>query len=108
GPELTGNLLICRARDDHGDHLVLARSQQFGALFQFRYFFFLFAPRTILLQRDANGIEQILVAEWLSQEFNRPSLHSANAHRNVPVAGDKDYRDANVSFRKLLLKIKAA
>jgi len=39
-----------------------------------------FRPRTIVFQCGANGIEQILVAERLSKEFDCTCCHSANAH----------------------------
>jgi hypothetical protein len=51
----------------------------------------------ISLQSDANCIEQILVTEWLSEEFDCPSLHRASTHGNVAMTGDKNYRDTNVS-----------
>jgi hypothetical protein len=72
------------------------------------YFLFLFAPGTISLQRDANGIQQILVTEWLGNEFDCPSLHGANTHWNVAVASDKHYRNMNISSRKLALTIEPA
>jgi hypothetical protein len=77
-------------------------------LLQLRYFLLLFPSVTISLQCDANSIQQVLVAEWLGQEFDCPCLESANTHWNVAVAGDKDYRNANISRCKLALTIESA
>src|SRR5258708_38951361 len=63
--ELTSNLFIEHARDKHGDHLLLARSQRVEALLEARYFLLLFTSGTISLHCDANSIQQILIAEWL-------------------------------------------
>jgi len=71
---------------------MLAKSQRVEALLEARYFLLLFTSGTISLQCDANSIQQILIAEWLGEEFDCPSLHSANTHWNVAVAGEKDYR----------------
>src|SRR6266852_2757997 len=105
--ELTSNLLVEHAGNHHGDHLPLARRQRVEALLQLRYLFLLFAPGTISLQCDANGIQQILVAGWLSKKFDCSSLHRPNSHWNVAVAGDKDYWNTNVSRCKLALKIES-
>src|SRR4029077_19722719 len=105
--QLTGNLFIEHARNDHGDHLLLARSQGVEALLEVRYFFLLFVSSAISLQCDANSIQQILVAVRFGEEFNCTGLHSTNTHGNIAVTGDKDYRDTNVSRCKLALKIES-
>src|SRR5215469_13808736 len=74
---------------------------------QLRYFFLLFAPDTISFKCDANGIEQILVAEWLRKEFDCPGLYSVNTHWDVAVGCDKYDRNLNVSCCKLALKIES-
>src|SRR5580658_1769232 len=107
GSELSRNLLVEHARDKHGDHLLLARSQQVEAPLKVRYFFLLFTSGTILLQCKTNSIEQILIAEWLGEEFDCPSLHGANTHWNIAVAGEKNYGDTNVSRCQLTLNIDA-
>src|SRR5258708_9427160 len=105
--EVTSNLIIEHARDEHGDHLLLASSHRVEALLQARHLPLLFTSGTISVQCDPNSIQQILVAERLGEEFDCPSLHSANTHWDVPVAGQKDYRDTNFSRCKLPLKIEA-
>src|SRR5258708_18022711 len=106
--QLISDLLIEHARDDHGDHLLLARSQRVEALFEVRQLFVLFTSGTILFQCGANGIEQVVVAEWFCEEFNRSRLHRSNTHWNIPVTRNKDDRDTNVSRGELALKIEAA
>src|SRR5208283_4907616 len=78
--ELTGNLFIEHARGEHRDHLLLARSQRVEALLKFRYFFLLFTSGPILLQCDTNSVQEVLIADRLGEEFDRPSLHGANTH----------------------------
>jgi hypothetical protein len=72
-----------------------------------RYLFILFTSGTISLQCDANGIQQILIAEWLGEKFDGSSFHSADTHGNVAMAGDKDYRNTGVSGCELALKIES-
>src|SRR5271163_1598262 len=105
--EFSRNLFIEHARDKHGDHLLLARSQRVEALLKVGYFFLLFTPGTILLQCDTNSVQQILVADRLGEELHRTSLHGANTHWNVAVAGAKTYGVTNVSCRQLTLNIDA-
>ena len=106
-PSSSRNLFIEHARDQHGDHLLLARSQRVEAMLEVRYFFLLFTSGTIPLQCDANSIQQILIAEWLGEEFDCPSLHGANTHWNIAMAGEKNDGNMNVSRCKLTLKVDA-
>jgi hypothetical protein len=46
--EFSRNLFIEHARNKHGDHLLLARSQRVEALLKVPYFFLLFTSGTIL------------------------------------------------------------
>src|ERR1700733_8793441 len=96
GSKLVRDLLVEHARDNHGNHLALARSQRVEAPFEDHYFLFLFTSGAISLQCDTNSIQQILITEWLGEEFNRPSLHGANTHRDVAMAGEKDDRNINL------------
>jgi len=41
-------------------------------------------------QRLLDGIQQILMTEWLGEKFNCPRLHGPHGHGNVPMRGDKD------------------
>src|SRR5271168_2980872 len=95
--KLVRNLFIEHARGYHGDHLLLARRQCVEALLEDGYIFIPFTPGTISLQCDANSIQQILIAEWLSEKFDGSSFHSADTHWNVAVAGEKDDRNTSVS-----------
>src|SRR5579864_2686003 len=103
--ELARNLFIEHARRKHGDDLLLARSQRVEAPLDFRYFFLLFTSGTVSLQCDANSIQQILIAEWLGEEFNRPSFDSANTHWDVTMASEKNDWNMNLSRCKLALEV---
>src|ERR1700730_11900548 len=55
-----------------------------------------------------DGVEQILVAEWLRQELNRARLHCPHGHRDVAVGGDKDNRPRLSRLDQLALQVQAA
>src|SRR5579863_2521322 len=105
--EFSSNLFIEHARDKHRDHLLLAGSQRVEAQLKVRYFFLLFTSGPILLQCDTNSVQEVLIADRLGEEFDRPSLHGANTHWNIAVASEKDYGDTNVSRCQLTLNIDA-
>jgi len=105
GSNLSRNLLVEPARDDHGDDFPLSRCQRFEALPQHCNFRFSLTSGPIPLQRDLNRIQQILIAEWLSEEFNGSRLHGSHRHRDIAVRGDKDDRNRNVSFSQFLLEV---
>src|SRR5438445_12375550 len=64
-------LFVEQTKNDQRHHLSFARRQRFIALTQLCNFCLLYTPRTVPLQRDLNRIQQILIAEWLSEELDR-------------------------------------
>jgi hypothetical protein len=59
------------------------------------------SPLAIAVERRPDGIQEILLAQRLSKEFNRASFHSLHRHRDVTVASDKnDWNiDLNVGLK---------
>jgi hypothetical protein len=55
-----------------------------------------------------NGIQQILIAEWLGEEFNGARFLSAHRHGDIAVARDKNDRNVHVGRSQLALKIEPA
>src|SRR5437588_12143108 len=52
-------------------------------------------------------IQQILVAKWLSQEFDRTGFHGLHRHGNMPMPGDEDDGDPDARVNQLVLKVQA-
>ena len=104
-PRRSAICLLSMPDDDDGNYVPLARSRGVEVALEDHRFLSLFTSGTIFLQCDANSIQKILITEWLRQEFDGPSFHGANTHRNVAVAGEKDYRDINFPRCQPALKI---
>src|ERR1700758_154427 len=96
GSEFTSYLFVEHSRNDHGNNLLLARSQRVEALPKLLHVLVLFAPGTVPIECDANSVQKILVTEWFGKKLDRPGFHRTNAHRNVAVPGEKDYRDTDI------------
>src|ERR1700751_129236 len=107
GSKFSSDLFVEHSRNDHGNHLSLARSQRVKALAKIRHFLVELAPGAVPIKCHANSIQKLLVTKWLGKKFNRSGFHSTNAHGNVAVAGKENYWDTNVSCRKLLLEIES-
>jgi hypothetical protein len=107
GSELSSNLLIEHSRNDQGDYLLLSRCQRVEAPPEISRFFLLFTSRTVPIEGHTNGIQEILVTDWLSKKFDRSGFDSTHAHWNIAVPSEKDYWDANISRRKLALEIES-
>jgi len=58
-------------------------------------------------QRLVDGVQEVLVPEWLGQELHRAGLHGLDTHRDVAVAGDEDDRDPVAGRRQLALQLQA-
>ena len=62
----------------------------------------------VALDADINGVEQVLIAKRLGQEFDRAGLHGAHRHRDVAVPGDEDDREVEPRLRDFALEIEPA
>ena len=63
---------------------------------------------TIASEARLDGIEQILITEWLGKELYGTALHGLDGHRDVGVRGDENDRQLPVRRGKVALKLKAA
>src|SRR5262249_30332530 len=106
--DVSGDLLAQATARDLDHDLALARGQRLEAFLERPEISFLLAARTIAREADLNGVEEILVAEWLGQELDGAALHRLHAHRNIAVPRDEDDRDIPVRRRQLALQIEAA
>src|SRR6201981_2525666 len=108
GSKFSSDLFVEHSRNDHGNHLLLARSQRVKALPKIRHFLVVFAPGAVPIKRHANSIQKLLVTKWLGKKFNRSGFHSTNAHGNVAVAGKEKNWDGKVLRGYLPLEIEPA
>src|ERR1700674_2137747 len=104
GSNLSRNLFVEHAGDDHGDDFALSWRERFEALPQRCNFPFSVASRAIPFQCNVNRIQQILVAERLGEELDSSGLQGPHGHRDVTVGTNKDDRDINLSLGQLALK----
>src|SRR5207342_2214262 len=87
--EHTSHLLVHLACGDEGHDLALARSQRCKTFSDLVRFPVLVPARAILLDRNADRVQYVLVAKGLGQEVDRAGLHSAYGHGNVAVPRDE-------------------
>jgi len=52
-----------------------------------------------------NRIQQILIAEWLSEELDCSRLHGADSHGDISMGSDEDDGNMNVTFSQVALKV---
>ena len=107
-PSSAAICLFSRPRDHQGEDLSFARGQRFKPLPQHCNFRLFLTSAAVAFQGNLNRIQQILIAEWFGQEFDRPRLHGPHGHGDITVAGDKYDRNANVSLGQLVLEIEPA
>ncbi len=103
--DIACDLLVKAAGHNQGHHLALTRGQRFEARPQHRDRLFVLQPGAISRKTQLDRIQQILIAERLSQELDRAPFHRLHGHRNVTVSGDEDNRNVDVRRRELSLKI---
>src|SRR5712675_732386 len=57
---------------------------------------------------ELNRFKQILLSEWLCQEFNCATLHRLHRHWNVAMSGDEDDRQSSFGACQFALQFEAA
>lgn len=107
GSDRIGYLFVQETRNDPRKQFSFTRCQRFKALPQLCNFGFLCTSGKVSLQPLLNCIEQLLVTEWLGEEFNRSRLHSPHGHGNVAMGTDENDGNVNVGFSQFALKIKS-
>src|ERR1700730_227298 len=50
----------------------------------------------VAIERNSNCVQKVLLADRLRQEFDSPSLHSLDCHRDIAMSGNKDNGNINV------------
>ena len=88
-PELSGDLLVHFAHCHLGHDLALALAQRFDAGLQLSNNLFLFLSVPMIIERNLQGIQQVLVANRFRQELDCASLHRFDGHRDVAMCSDK-------------------
>src|SRR6478752_1259978 len=88
--DVAGYLLVQPACDNARHDLSLARGQSLEALPERCNNLGVLPPGAVPRNAEVNGVEQLLVAKWLSEKLDGASLHGLHCHGNVAVAGDED------------------
>src|ERR1700740_1732239 len=104
GCDLLVQLPVHHERHD----LALPRRQGFETSCQLRHGSFLIKPCSIPSMAELNRFKQILFSEWLSQKFDRATLHRLDRHRNVTMPGDEDDRQLPLGSREFALELEPA
>src|SRR5207245_10546334 len=66
------------------------------------------AHRPVALDRAADGVEEVLLAERLRQELHGAGLHGLDGHRDVAMPGEKDDWQCRVRLGQLALQVQTA
>src|SRR5207244_6277462 len=81
--DIAGDLFAEAAARDLNHDLALPGAQRREALPDSDQSLFILPPGTIAREAELNGVEELLVAEWLGQELNGAALHRLHRHGNV-------------------------
>src|SRR5215813_8792807 len=106
--EFGSDALVCVAGDYQGHDFALALGERGEALLQPGDGRRRLALQAVALDARVDGVEQLLIAERLAQELDRPRLDRAHRHRDVAVAGNEDDGKMDARLRQLLLEREAA
>src|SRR5262245_6268244 len=107
-PHFAGDLLIQETGGYVRHHFVFTGRQRFEISSKLRNRLFPSPPSAVPLERQLNGVQQILLPHWLGEELYCPSLHGSDRHRNITVPGDENDRNLNTVLGQLGLKIESA
>src|SRR5207247_3367214 len=66
------------------------------------------AHRPVALDRAADGVEEVLLAERLRQELHGAGLHGLDRHGDVAMPGEKDDWQCRVRLGQLALQVQTA
>src|ERR1700730_18021051 len=69
---------------------------------------FLGAPQTILFESFVDGVEEILIAEWLGQGTDRPIFHGFHAHGDIAMTGNHNRWKLKAQLRHTFQKLHTA
>src|SRR5262249_42153930 len=115
--ELDGNFAHSDFRRDllvhetcgHERHdLLLARRERFETGPDVGCRLLAFAARAILRQCKLDGVQHVLVAKRLGEEFDRTRLHRLDGHWNIAVSGYEYDWNVDIGLCQLGLKIEPA
>jgi hypothetical protein len=100
--------LLSRPAMDQAQDLALAGGQGLEAGPQLGKPYLVGPADAVLFERDANRIEQILVAERLGQKLDGARLHRPHRHRDIAIARNEDDRQRRVRGGNLPLHVEPA
>ena len=101
--EMAGDDFVRLARGHQLKDLTLAGCQRGGADLQCRAFKALLVRPVIPMQGSLDAFEQDVLAQWLLDKVEGPSLHRCDRQRNCALVGDEYHRNASAADIELLL-----
>src|SRR6266540_3213794 len=106
--QLRRYLLVHEASRHQPGHLLLARSKCLIKSSHPCQFAFVLASSAIPLKCNSNGVQHILITEWLGEELDSAGLHCPHRHWYVTMARQTYDWNLDVGLDELSLKLKPA
>src|SRR5262245_33767618 len=106
--DIMGNLLVQAAGHDMEHDLTLAGAERVETLPDSSRSPITLPSGAIASESGFDGLNEVLITEWLGQELYGTSLHRLHGHRDVGVRRDEDNRHLPVCRSKVALKLEAA
>jgi hypothetical protein len=107
GSEIRRDLLIQAASDHMFENLALARRQGCEPALDRGKPSTNFPCLDVLLESEANGVEQLFSLHGLHQETDGAGAHCAHAHRDIAASREEDDRPFAPGIRQQLLELEA-
>ena len=107
-PDVGSDLLVQAAGRSLDHDLTLTGAERLVALPERGQGLFVVPTSTIASKTRFDRVNEILIAEWLGEEFNGTFLHRLHGHGNVPVRGYEYDWQVSPRSRKLALQIEPA
>src|ERR1700739_2218166 len=104
-PEFRSYLFVKHSRHNQGHNFTLTHGERRIALPHLREVTLVLARLPVAIQCLMNGIQQVLVAEWLGQELHSAGFHSLHGHGDIAVPSDENDRDLDACASQFMLKL---
>jgi len=97
-PNFLRDLLVHQARNHESHHFLLALAERPKAAMQIVCALLVTSPCAIAAKRRPDGIQNLLFPKRLGQEIRCAASYSFDRHRDITVAGDKDYWNIDLTL----------
>ena len=108
GTQFVGDLLVEHTGNNARHHFAFARRERFVTPARIRQLPLQLPRGAVAFNGLLDGVEQVLLTEWLGEKFDRACFHRLDRHRDVPMPRDEDDRDFNARPGQFALQIETA